>query len=66
MKKLTSNEREEVLRSLEIEKRRHIEQLLQLKLDFLEGLCRGSIMIRIHSSFTYYYNYAEFIGMKRW
>ncbi|KAK6110306.1 RIM-binding protein of the cytomatrix active zone family protein [Brugia pahangi] len=31
VKKLTSNEREEVLRSLELEKRRHIEQLLQLK-----------------------------------
>ncbi|VBB31703.1 unnamed protein product, partial [Acanthocheilonema viteae] len=31
VKKLTSNEREEVLRSLEVEKRRHIEQLLQLK-----------------------------------
>ncbi|OZC09890.1 hypothetical protein X798_02996 [Onchocerca flexuosa] len=31
VKKLTSNEREELLRSLEVEKRRHIEQLLQLK-----------------------------------
>ncbi|MCP9266078.1 ELKS/Rab6-interacting/CAST family member 1 [Dirofilaria immitis] len=31
VKKSTSNEREEVLRSLEVEKRRHIEQLLQLK-----------------------------------
>ncbi|VDK78256.1 unnamed protein product [Litomosoides sigmodontis] len=31
VKKLTSNEREEALRSLEIEKRRHIDQLLQLK-----------------------------------
>uniref|UniRef100_A0AAF5PGU7 Uncharacterized protein n=1 Tax=Wuchereria bancrofti TaxID=6293 RepID=A0AAF5PGU7_WUCBA len=31
VKKLTNNEREEVLRSLEVEKRRHIEQLLQLK-----------------------------------
>uniref|UniRef100_A0A0R3S6M3 Myosin_tail_1 domain-containing protein n=1 Tax=Elaeophora elaphi TaxID=1147741 RepID=A0A0R3S6M3_9BILA len=31
VKTLTSNEREEVLRSLEVEKRRHIEQLLQLK-----------------------------------
>uniref|UniRef100_A0A915Q264 Uncharacterized protein n=1 Tax=Setaria digitata TaxID=48799 RepID=A0A915Q264_9BILA len=31
VKKLTSSEREEVLRSLEVEKRRHIEQLLQLK-----------------------------------